>query len=221
MTMDAMVDYLRCRGFEARKEYDKVAKAYSFVVSKDDMHVRKLFEYPHWAESYARDRIQRNFLDNIIEELKEAEKNYQNYVDTDIAQTEALYPKLGYNLFDSQAWRNAQKLIANRLYGLWALPEIKDVIFNDPATIVFWSDGTKTVVKCQDDDIYDPEKGLTMAISKKALGNKGNYCNVIKKWTEKYESQTYCSINPIDFTNPMYVAAEAIRSGLGLKKDGE
>jgi hypothetical protein len=60
--------------------------------------------------------------------------------------------------------------------------EIKNVIFNDPATIVFWTDGTKTVVKCQDGDIYDPEKGLAMAISKKALGNKGNYCNELKKW---------------------------------------
>lgn len=62
------------------------------------------------------------------------------------------------------------------------IPDIKDVIFNNPATIVFWADGSKTVVKCQDDDIYDPEKGLAMAISKKALGNQGNYCNDIKKW---------------------------------------
>ena len=62
------------------------------------------------------------------------------------------------------------------------MPKIKNVIFNDPATIVFWEDGTKTIVKCQDGDIFDPEKGLTMAISKKALGNKGNYCNEIKKW---------------------------------------
>lgn len=67
------------------------------------------------------------------------------------------------------------------------VPKIKNVIFNDPATIVFWSDGTKTVVKCQDDDWYDPEKGLAMAISKKALGNKGNYCNAIKKWLPKEE----------------------------------
>lgn len=29
--------------------------------------------------------------------------------------------------------------------------QIKNVIFNDPATIVFWKDGTKTVVKCQKD----------------------------------------------------------------------
>lgn len=59
---------------------------------------------------------------------------------------------------------------------------IKNVIFANPATIVFWMDGTKTVVKCQEGDIYDPEKGLAMAIAKKALGNKGKYCNVFKKW---------------------------------------
>ena len=62
---------------------------------------------------------------------------------------------------------------------------IKKVIFNDPATIVYWYDGTKTVVKAVDEE-FDPEKGLAMAITKKALGNKGNYFNEIKKWTEPY-----------------------------------
>ena len=60
---------------------------------------------------------------------------------------------------------------------------IKSVIFNAPfATIVFWEDGTKTVVKCGYPDLYDPEKGLAMAIAKKALGNEGNYYNEFKKW---------------------------------------
>lgn len=68
-----------------------------------------------------------------------------------------------------------------------AIPSIKKVIFNKPATIVFWEDGSKTVVKCQDGDIYDPEKGLAMAISKKALGNQGNYCEVFKKWLPEEE----------------------------------
>lgn len=67
------------------------------------------------------------------------------------------------------------------------LPEIKDVIFNEPATIIIWKDGTKTVVKCQEGEDYDPEKGLAMAISKKALGNKGNYCEVFKKWLPEEE----------------------------------
>ena len=67
------------------------------------------------------------------------------------------------------------------------LPEIKDVIFNKPATIILWADGTKTVVKCQEGEGYDPEKGMAMAISKKALGNKGNYCEVFKKWLPEEE----------------------------------
>lgn len=74
------------------------------------------------------------------------------------------------------------------------LPDIKNVIFNDPATIVFWSDGTKTVVKVQDGDEYDEEKGLAMAISKKALGNKGNYCNVFKKWLPEEDETSNINI---------------------------
>lgn len=79
--------------------------------------------------------------------------------------------------------------ILNSTYGIGSshIPEIKNVIFNDPATIVFWEDGTKTVVKCQDGDEFDPEKGLAMAIAKKAYGNKGNYCNKMKKWLPKEE----------------------------------
>ena len=61
---------------------------------------------------------------------------------------------------------------------------IKKVKFNPPATIVFWTDNTKTVVKCNGED-YDPEKGLAMCISKKFLGDKGNYYEVFKKWLPK------------------------------------
>jgi hypothetical protein len=76
------------------------------------------------------------------------------------------------------------------------VPRIERVIHNNPATIVFWTDGTKTVVKCQDGDIYDPEKGLAMAISKKALGNQGNYCEVFKKWLPEEEE----NVGEFEFT---------------------
>lgn len=59
---------------------------------------------------------------------------------------------------------------------------IKKVIFNNPATIVYWNDGTKTVVKCQDGDKYDKELGLAMCCSKKLFGNKGNFNNIFKKF---------------------------------------
>ena len=55
------------------------------------------------------------------------------------------------------------------------IPEVKKVIFNDPATIVYWKDGTKTVVKCQNGDDFDSEKGFAMAFLKKCWGNKGNF----------------------------------------------
>ncbi len=64
---------------------------------------------------------------------------------------------------------------------------IEKVIFNDPATIVYWSDGTKTVVKKQKEDEkkkFDKEKGLAMAIAKKYFGNRGSYFDEIKKWCE-------------------------------------
>lgn len=64
---------------------------------------------------------------------------------------------------------------------------IKKVIFNNPATIVYWEDGTKTVVKCGKDDTYSEEAGLALCFMKKALGNKGNYNNTFKKYKGEYE----------------------------------
>ena len=61
---------------------------------------------------------------------------------------------------------------------------IKKAIFNNPATIVYWNDGTKTVVKAENED-FDPEKGLAMAIAKKAYGNVGSYYNQFKKFLPK------------------------------------
>lgn len=60
--------------------------------------------------------------------------------------------------------------------------QIKKVIFNDPATIIFWEDGSKTVVKCQPGDKYDKMTGFAMACAKYMFGNEGNYYEVFKKW---------------------------------------
>ena len=97
---------------------------------------------------------------------------------------------------DAEVPINIYRNILNSMYGMSSshIPEIKNVIFNDPATIVFWEDGTKTVVKCQDSDEFDHEKDLAMAIAKKAYGNKGSYCNKMKKWLPKEEQ---VDTNPI------------------------
>lgn len=66
-------------------------------------------------------------------------------------------------------------------------PMIKNVIFNPPATIVFWEDGSKTVVKAEN-EAFDWEKGLAMAMVKKYFGNnKGRYYNEFRKFAENGE----------------------------------
>ena len=68
-----------------------------------------------------------------------------------------------------------------------SIPEIKNVYFNDPVTVVMWDDGTKTVVRCSENDFYDPEKGLAMAIIKKVYGNDNSFHKIFKKWIPEEE----------------------------------
>ena len=82
-------------------------------------------------------------------------------------------------------------------------PAIKKVIFNDPATIVIWKDDTKTIVKCQPGDTYSEELGLAMCISKKYLGNKGNFNDEFKKWIP--EEKTLNHDIPVEETDDSFV----------------
>lgn len=66
-----------------------------------------------------------------------------------------------------------------------ALPMPVNVIFRAPATIVFWDDGDKTVVKCQPGDTYCAETSLCMAMLKKYMGNDNTFNRVIGKWLER------------------------------------
>lgn len=83
-------------------------------------------------------------------------------------------------------------------------PKIKDVILNNPATIIYWDDGTKTVVKCMDEDTYAPDVGIAMCFMKKLFENDDvtytkkdktgslkaetayGYKKIFKKWIDGY-----------------------------------
>lgn len=45
------------------------------------------------------------------------------------------------------------------------------VVLNGPATILFWDDGTKTVVKLQNGDTDDPEKAIMAGMLKRLYPN--------------------------------------------------
>ena len=89
--------------------------------------------------------------------------------------------------FSNWASADSRKDYTNYSKATRPIIRIKKVIFNAPATIVYWDDGSKTVVKCSENDTFDWEKGLAMAIAKKALGDQGNYYNEFKKWMPEEE----------------------------------
>lgn len=70
----------------------------------------------------------------------------------------------------------------NSAFGMFAITEkaIKKVIFNPPATIILWSDGMKTVVKCREGDTFDRQTGFAMAVLKKIYGEK--YHHILRKY---------------------------------------
>ena len=93
----------------------------------------------------------------------------------------------------------------------WDLPfmmspfAIDRVAFQNPATIVWWVDGTKTVVRCMENaeekikdgkkvlkarpsDAYSKEVGLAMCIVKKAYGNTGYFNEIFKCFIPEYDS---------------------------------
>lgn len=125
-------------------------------------------------------------IDNPYQRLVGNISQGYRYLDTDIVSQEIAELKNQLNaIYGKRQFEEATRMYSNKAIR----NKIKKVIFNDPATIVFWSDGKKTVVKCGERDIYDPEKGLAMAIAKRALGNEGNYYELFKKWLpeENYE----------------------------------
>lgn len=74
---------------------------------------------------------------------------------------------------------------------------IKDVIFNPPATIVYWIDGSKTVVKCSSYDEYDPMVGICMCITKKLYGGKAGWASQIRRFAEKEYEKLLLNKYPI------------------------
>lgn len=85
----------------------------------------------------------------------------------------------------ARGWNAAMRHMKNNPSASAPLPLPTNVIFNDPATIVYWSDGTKTVVKCQPGDVFSAEAGLTTAMLKKYMGNDNTFNRVINEWLKR------------------------------------
>lgn len=72
---------------------------------------------------------------------------------------------------------------------------IDKVLYNDPVTVVFWSDGTKTVSKVHADDKYNPEVGLILCILKKIHGSTG-VRDLLRLWVPK-NGENWVSVHDV------------------------
>ena len=108
--------------------------------------------------------------------------------------------------------RKAYNRIA--LDGIWKVDkkrlEIEKVVCNGPATVIFWKDGTKTIAKCDKDDVLDYEKGILYAALKK-LCDKKEYNDILRlvdAWSE------YNNLHPDLFPDDRPIPPEEMRDFL-------
>ena len=185
------IDELVDAGYTVGEYKDILHNSFEYRVSKDGVQYNRTMTMCQAFDDDYTYRALRDMVNKIDDELSRQAKIIANSVygnriyDYD---TRSMYP----SMYMIPARQNGKsQLFADMMDAIYRNKKkekemnkmkIKNVIFNNPATIVFWADGSKTVVQCQPGDVYDPEKGLAMAITKKALGNQGNYCNIFKKW---------------------------------------
>ena len=63
--------------------------------------------------------------------------------------------------------------------------DVERVIFNDPATIVFWGDGSKTVVKCTKGQKFNKYYGFCAAVTKHIFENNSQVNKLVNSGFEE------------------------------------
>ena len=201
MTLNNMDLYFINKGFMVIRKYNSSTKEYEFQLSKNGIKKKYYWKYDMRVEDF--EQYQKESMDAMIKDFNEKaviDNAYKmacnslfgsidsGYVYNPNMDIPSLYPQTRSIKDYNKAYNELNDYIDKKVRNMLEIPElnnrtlkIKDVIFNDPATIVFWNDGTKTVVKAVNED-FDREKGLAIAITKKFFGNKGNYYNNVKKW---------------------------------------
>lgn len=98
----------------------------------------------------------------------------------------------------------------------YGCPSIKKVIFNDPATIVLWGDGSKTVVKCSLGDTYSKWAGLAFCICKKLMGD--DFHKAFKYWCKEDEIRSpiydVSHTDPGETSEPMFSLKNIIQNAI-------
>lgn len=84
--------------------------------------------------------------------------------------------------------------------------EVKRIIYQNPYTIVIWSDGKKTIVKCSDEDEYSPMVGCVLCFAKMYLFDNSDHSfhHFLKTCQESIDlgKSISNSVCPTDYYDP-------------------
>lgn len=145
---------------------------------------------------YIRDITINHIADDGYGYHPEVKLSIKNCTSDDLAYLQMLVQnRFDIAIVNSEAYRYCLNDVINTI-SLCKRSEYTDdlkvtkVIYHNPATIVFWSDGTKTVVKCGKGDTYDKEKGFYIACAKKLFGNDYKAVGRMNKALEMAVTQT-------------------------------
>lgn len=139
--------------------------------------------------------------DEVVEHVFNAEEEIDNdnlpFADDDICPYDGSCDECPYEKECAADLESMDKCSGNceyccdDLYGtepnLWGIPDIDRIVFSDPATIVFWSDGDKTVVKTCSGDRFERYAGFAMACMKKMFGSTSRAKSVMNHFAVDQE----------------------------------
>ena len=94
------------------------------------------------------------------------------------------------------------------------IPTITKVIVNGPATVILWSDGTKTVAKCSPQEPFDFEKGVAIAIAKRFVTG-----NELKKAVRSARESALKSGACVTFEEFLENLLNVFQRALGIEKE--
>ena len=189
--MDILIHSISLTGIRELRE-ELLTKLHEFIPHKSfEYYDDKMIRICHHGTKTIRIRfVYGVFLDGV-----KVLENYYTDTDSYVSKLKMRsYYSYGYDVQHLSKFDDIINLIKKEISedgiiqkGSRSVPEIEKVIFDNPATIVLWGDGTKTVVKLQSDDpaAFDKEKGLITAIAKKALGNEDRYYEELKKYLKE------------------------------------
>lgn len=129
---------------------------------------------------------------------------------TTVTRNNDIYKYLDYNRFSNylestpdQAKRLNEAMVVQReidfnpyfvdkdwLNDKMYIPKIKRITYDNPTTVVFWTDNTKTISKCTDNDKFSKKYGVAMCFMKKIFGSRAEFLREIEKGgVKKYQNK--------------------------------